>query len=456
MPLAPRLQNLGVHTFPVSTKVARAQLFMNQGLNLTYGFNHAEAARAFAEAARLDPNAGDGLLGPGAGARPEHQRADGAGGRAEGARAVAEGGRAQGQGHRRASAPTSTRWRRATPASAEDRAARRSRVRRRDAEADGRRFRTTSTRARSMRKSLMDLRPWSYWTRDGLPYDETTQVQAALEHVIGEAPEPSRARCTCGFTCGNPWMPKRAEAEADRLRAADAGRRPHGPHAGAHLSARRPSRRRDPRQPAGGEGRRGLHRAVPRAGAVSARRTTRTTCTSSGWARRRAGRGRSRSNRRESSPARCRPKALQAAPILQGFLVVPYWAMVRFGEWDQILADKGRAHDTAFTQRVWTLRARDGARREGSARRGRARAGRAEDARRRSGAEGPDDVLGQQRRRRSCGSRPKWSRARSRPSARTGTAPCCTSSARSATRMRWSTRSRPTGTCRRGRTSRRC
>ena len=54
-PLAPRLQNLGVHTFPVSTKVARAQLFMNQGLNLTYGFNHAEAARAFAEAARLDP-----------------------------------------------------------------------------------------------------------------------------------------------------------------------------------------------------------------------------------------------------------------------------------------------------------------------------------------------------------------------------------------------------------------
>ena len=55
-PIAPRLQNLGVHTFPVSTKVARAQLFMNQGLNLTYGFNHAEAGRAFAEAARLDPS----------------------------------------------------------------------------------------------------------------------------------------------------------------------------------------------------------------------------------------------------------------------------------------------------------------------------------------------------------------------------------------------------------------
>ena len=53
--LAPRLQNLGVHTFKVTTRSSRAQLFVNQGLNLAYGFNHAEAGRAFAEAARLDP-----------------------------------------------------------------------------------------------------------------------------------------------------------------------------------------------------------------------------------------------------------------------------------------------------------------------------------------------------------------------------------------------------------------
>ena len=50
--LAPRLQNLGVHTFKVTTKSNRAQQFINQGLNLAYGFNHAEAGRAFAEAAR--------------------------------------------------------------------------------------------------------------------------------------------------------------------------------------------------------------------------------------------------------------------------------------------------------------------------------------------------------------------------------------------------------------------
>ena len=54
--IAPRLQKLGSHTFPVSTKNHQAQLFMNQGLNLSYAFNHAEAGRAYREAARLDPS----------------------------------------------------------------------------------------------------------------------------------------------------------------------------------------------------------------------------------------------------------------------------------------------------------------------------------------------------------------------------------------------------------------
>src|SRR5712692_8999375 len=54
--IAPRLQNLGAHTFPVTTNSQRAQLFFNQGINLSYGFNHAEAGRAFREAVRLDPD----------------------------------------------------------------------------------------------------------------------------------------------------------------------------------------------------------------------------------------------------------------------------------------------------------------------------------------------------------------------------------------------------------------
>src|SRR5262249_37026534 len=40
----------------VSTKNDMAQKYFDQGLRLTFGFNHDEAERAFREAARLDPN----------------------------------------------------------------------------------------------------------------------------------------------------------------------------------------------------------------------------------------------------------------------------------------------------------------------------------------------------------------------------------------------------------------
>jgi hypothetical protein len=54
--LAPLLVNLGHLRCPVTTQVAEAQPFFDQGLTLVYAFNHAEALRSFREAARLDPN----------------------------------------------------------------------------------------------------------------------------------------------------------------------------------------------------------------------------------------------------------------------------------------------------------------------------------------------------------------------------------------------------------------
>lgn len=51
---APLFDNLGDHHLEVTTTSRMAQRFFTQGLNLTYGFNHAEAARSFREAIRLD------------------------------------------------------------------------------------------------------------------------------------------------------------------------------------------------------------------------------------------------------------------------------------------------------------------------------------------------------------------------------------------------------------------
>ncbi len=51
--IAPLFENLGTHHFKISTKNKKAQIFFDQGLKLTYAFNHAEAHRSFLEASRL-------------------------------------------------------------------------------------------------------------------------------------------------------------------------------------------------------------------------------------------------------------------------------------------------------------------------------------------------------------------------------------------------------------------
>lgn len=53
---APIFNDLGNHQYAISTKSPQAQKYFNQGLILTYGFNHGEAIRSFQEAIRLDAN----------------------------------------------------------------------------------------------------------------------------------------------------------------------------------------------------------------------------------------------------------------------------------------------------------------------------------------------------------------------------------------------------------------
>jgi hypothetical protein len=51
----PLFGNLGQHTWTITTRNLEAQAFFDQGLQLAYGFNHAEARRAFRQAQRLAP-----------------------------------------------------------------------------------------------------------------------------------------------------------------------------------------------------------------------------------------------------------------------------------------------------------------------------------------------------------------------------------------------------------------
>lgn len=349
MPLAPRLQNLGLHTFPVSTKVERAQLFMNQGLNLTYGFNHAEASRAFAEAARLDPNLamaywGQALvLGPNINApmAPEAEPAA----LAHLQKAIALKGKATARERAYIDALTARYTGNAADRAAADRAYADAMLKLTRAFPDDLDARTLYA------ESLMDLRPWGYWTRDGRPYDETTQLQSALAFVIGKHQNHPGA-LHLWIHLWDSVDAKKAEAEADRLVPLMPGAG-HMVHMPAHIFQRV-----------------GRHEDVIRVNQLAAKADEDyiAACRAQGlyplayyphnlhfiWM------GASASGQKMLAIESARKLAaavpaegLQAAPILQGFLAVPYLAMVRFSEWDQVLAEKAPAHDTAFMKSVW-------------------------------------------------------------------------------------------------------
>lgn len=54
-PVIPLLDTLGHHTYRITTKSPQAQRYFDQGLRFLFGFNHGAAIRSFQEAARLDP-----------------------------------------------------------------------------------------------------------------------------------------------------------------------------------------------------------------------------------------------------------------------------------------------------------------------------------------------------------------------------------------------------------------
>jgi tetratricopeptide (TPR) repeat protein len=185
--LAPRLQNLGSHVFTVSTRNAQAQRFMNQGMNLAYAFNHAEARRAFREAARLDPRLamahwGQALvLGPNINAAMEPNEEPTA------------------YEHMQTALKLSDR------ATARERAYIEALAQRYSGKAEDRRPRDAAY-AEAMRKvhqrfpndldaamlyveAVMDLRPWGYWQRDGTPHEGTAEIVALTERVLARNPK---------------------------------------------------------------------------------------------------------------------------------------------------------------------------------------------------------------------------------------------------------------------------
>ena len=184
----PLYKDLGTLHVPISTASPRAQAYFDQGMRLTFGFNHAEAARAFRAAQQLDPHCamcywGEALvLGPNINAPMFPQAAVPAAAAAASAITLSARATPAEQALIRAVA------RRYLPDPPADRAPLDKAYA--DAMADAARaFPNDDTIQVLFAESLMDLSPWDYWAAAGsTPKNRTAEMVDALERVLERNP----------------------------------------------------------------------------------------------------------------------------------------------------------------------------------------------------------------------------------------------------------------------------
>lgn len=231
----PLYENLGDHHYAITTGVPLTQRYFDQGLRLTYAFNHGEAIRAFEEAARLDPACAMCYWGIALAYGPNiNAPMDAEAGRAAFAtvtRAVelSEGGDPR---ERALIEALATRY-------AEEPPVERAHLDSAYARAMGavaERFPDDPEAATLYAESLMDLRPWNYWTSDGQPQPGTDEILSRLESVIERNPSHPGA-CHFYIHAVEAAHPERAVECAERLAALMPGAG-HLVHMPAHIYIR--------------------------------------------------------------------------------------------------------------------------------------------------------------------------------------------------------------------------
>lgn len=183
----PLYDNLGDHQKSIGTKVPDAQKYFDQGLRLTYGFNHAEAIRSYTQGAALDSSCAMCWWGV-AYAYGPHVNAG-----MDSASGVLAYDALQKAVRLSRNAPAWQRdyidalSKRYAPVPPANRAALDSAY-------------STAMRAVAAKypddldavtlavESMMDLRPWNYWTPEGKPYPGSDEMVKTLESVIARNP----------------------------------------------------------------------------------------------------------------------------------------------------------------------------------------------------------------------------------------------------------------------------
>lgn len=350
---APLFNDLGNYSVPITTTQPLAQRFFDQGLMLTFGFNHAEAIRSLREAARLDPQCAMcywGIafaLGPNINMPMLDEAVPEAYSASQKAQQLA------GRASPREQALIRALVNRYAPPPVQDRSA----LDRAFADAMrevARQFPDDAEAQTFFAESLMDLSPWDYWLPDGEPKPTTRETIAALERVLAAHPNHPGANHLYIHIVEASSNPDRAQGAADRLGplAPGAGHLVHMP---SHIYIR-VGRYRDA--------------AIANIKAGEADTSYIAQCQAQGvypliyhphnwhflWAsatfagkKEWAERGALRTRELMGTHKHDDP---MFGPYIQHFWLTPLYHQVRFGEWDQILAST-EPDNLPYLRAIW-------------------------------------------------------------------------------------------------------
>ena len=348
--VSPNLLDLGNHKFPVSTRNSMAQKFINQGINLLYAFNHSEAFRAFQEAARLDSKLamaywGQALvLGPNINAMMNpnvEQRAllmieqaksyiaDVS--QRERALINALGKRYSGEGdHRKQNDKAYANAMQEVH----------------------KRFPDDPDITMLYVEAMMNLHPWNYWMPDGHPYEGTEEIVVLTENVMRKYPMHPSAIHMYIHLIEPTNTPERANKAADTLLTLmpDAG---HIIHMASHIYYR--------------VGRYSDAIKSNRLAIVADEKYANESHVQGAYLRgyyphnihflsyaaTADGQSQIAIKAAKEVATKIDDKILKEMPEMAGFRVVPYWALARFGRWEEILREPEPPSSSIFLMGAW-------------------------------------------------------------------------------------------------------
>ncbi len=347
----PLIEGLGAHSMPITTQSPLAQKYFDQGLRLTYAFNHPEAVRAFEAAEKLDPECAMCAWGIAQALGPNINMPMDLNAVAPAVAAVANAQARAVSVTPREQAYIAAVAARYSAAPDADRAAL-DRAYAEQMRALAKQYPDDFDAQTLTAEALMDLTPWDYWTKEGEPKAATLELVALLEGVLARAPDHPGANHYYIHAVEASREPGRALPSAKRLEtlATSAG---HLVHMSAHTYMRV-----------------GHYAAASLANerGAQADEDYMAWCRSGGpyalayyphnlhflWASQTMeGRSADAIASAKKLHEKLPPESVLAFPPAQEQVPVAYFALVRFGKFDEMLAEPAPIESQRYANGMW-------------------------------------------------------------------------------------------------------